>query len=275
MVPVRLLWSILIVIAAFALTFFACGDDDRGGEVVRYASEFTAVEIDPGAPATLQLAVQACAGLYNRELGGSIYIQMEAHDEQWLDELDLEPNDVVNAQGEREGRHGSQNNWVIHTVGDRDVVVVDLFGKVKWGTFVGDNLSTAVRAQGGAGLVLDGGIRDTIRVYALPDINVFCRGFDPTPIRNVTLLSLNGPTRIGQATCLPGDVVLGTRGGVIFIPPHLVEEVVTASEDTRIRDQFGQQRLREGKYTSGQIDVSVWEDHIEADFQEWLKARRG
>lgn len=184
-------------------------------------------------------------------------------------------NDAVNAQGEREGRHGSQNNWVIHTVGDGDVVVVDLFGKVKWGTFVGDNLSTAVRAQGGGGLVIDGGIRDTQRIYELPDINVFCRGFDPTGIRYLTLISLNGPTRIGQATCLPGDVVLGTIGGVIFIPPHLVEEVLMSSEDTRIRDQFGQQRLREGKYTSGQIDTAVWEEHIEADFQEWLKARRG
>jgi hypothetical protein len=61
------------------------------------ASEFTAVEVGPEASATLQLAVQACAGLYNRRLGGSIYIKMEANDEQWLDELDLEPKNVVNA----------------------------------------------------------------------------------------------------------------------------------------------------------------------------------
>jgi len=106
----------------------------------------------------------------------------------------------------------------------------------------------------------------------LPDINVFCRGFDPTGIRDVTLISLNGPTRIGQATVLPGDIVLGSLTGLIFIPPHLVEEVVLTSEDISIRDQFGKQRLREGKYTSGQIDT-VWEDDIEADFQEWYKQR--
>ncbi len=183
-------------------------------------------------------------------------------------------NDVVKAQGEREARHGSQNNWVIHAVGENDVVVVNLFGKVKYGTFVGDNLSTAVSSQKGTGLVIDGGIRDTVGVYDLPDINVFCRGFDPTPIRDVTLISLNGPTRIGQATVLPGDIVLGSLTGVIFIPPHLVEEVVTTSEEIRIRDEFGKQRLREGKYTSGQIDVSVWADEIEADFQEWRKQRQ-
>jgi hypothetical protein len=43
------------------------------------------------------VAVQACTGLYNRELGGSIYVNMEAKDQQWLEELDLEPTNVVNA----------------------------------------------------------------------------------------------------------------------------------------------------------------------------------
>jgi regulator of RNase E activity RraA len=182
---------------------------------------------------------------------------------------------VVNAQGEKEGRHGSQNNWVIHTVGKGDVVVVNLFGKVRWGTFVGDNLSTAIMTQGGAGLVVDGGIRDTQRIYSLPNINVYCRGVDPTPIRELTLTGFNGPTRIGRATCMPGDVVLGTRGGVVFIPPHLVEEVVTSSERVRIRDQFGQQRIAEGVYSSGEIDVAEWEPRIEEDFQGWLKERQG
>jgi len=182
-------------------------------------------------------------------------------------------NDVVNAQGECEGRHGSQNNWVIQAVGENDVVVVNLFGKVKDGTFIGDNLATAVSGQKGAGLVIDGGIRDPGGVFDAPNINVFCRGFDPTAIKDVTLISLNGPTQIGQVTVLPGDIVLGTLEGVIFIPPHLVEEVVTTSEEIRIRDKFGKQRLREGKYTSGQIDVSVWEVEIEADFQEWRKQR--
>jgi regulator of RNase E activity RraA len=181
---------------------------------------------------------------------------------------------VVKNQGEREGRKGSQNNWVIQSVRENDVVVVDLFGKVLNGTFVGDNLSSAVVGHGGTGLVLDGGIRDTTRIYELNGINVFCRGFHPTAIGDVTLTGLNGPTRIGQATCMPGDVVLGTRAGIIFIPPHLVEEVVTNSEKIRVRDQFGKQRLREKKYASGQIDVGTWEPAIQADFEQWLKERQ-
>ncbi len=183
-------------------------------------------------------------------------------------------NDVVKAQGDSEGRKGSQNNWVIQSCKEHDVVVVDLFGKIRDGTFIGDNLSSAVVGHGGAGIVIDGGIRDTQRIYELQGINVFCRGLDPTPILDLMLIGLNGPTRIGKATVLPGDVVLGTRAGIIFIPPHLAEEVVNESERIRTRDQFGKQRLRERKYASGQIDVPNWEPAIEADFQQWLKEKK-
>ena len=70
----------------------------------------------------------------------------------------------------------------------------------------------------------------------------------------------------------PGDVVLGSPSGVLFIPPHLVEKVLTESEDIRVRDEFGKSRLAEGIWTSGQID-SAWSDEIKADFENW-KANR-
>ena len=79
-------------------------------------------------------------------------------------------------------------------------------------------------------MVIEGGIRDTQRIMQLDEFNGFVRGFDPTAIANVTLAEINGITRIGEATCLPGDVVLGTLTGVIFIPSHLAELVVTTSE---------------------------------------------
>jgi regulator of RNase E activity RraA len=86
----------------------------------------------------------------------------------------------------------------------------------------------------------------------------------------VTLAGLNIPIRVGGITVLPGDVILGTPTGVITIPPHLAQEVVEVSEDVRVRDTFGHQRLAEGKYTSGEIDTT-WREDIEADFQEWRK----
>lgn len=185
---------------------------------------------------------------------------------------DLE--EVVDAVGQAEARRGGQNTWVIDSLTAGDVLVVDLFGKIHDGTFIGDNLATATRARTGTGIVIDGGIRDFQRVQRMADFAVFCRGVDPSAIADVTLVGVNVPIRIGHATVLPGDVVLGTPSGITFVPPHLVEEVVTASEDVRERDVFGKQRLAEGVYTSGQIDVSVWADEIEADYRVWLGERR-
>ena len=181
-------------------------------------------------------------------------------------------DDVVKAQGEREGRHLAQHRWALDIVGENDVVVLDLFGKIRYGPCIGDNLATAISSQKGSGLVTDGAIRDPGGVYDVPNINVFCRGFDPTPNKDVTLISLNGPTRIGQATVLPGDIVLGIITGVTFIPPHLVEEIITTSEGIRLQDEFRKQRLQERKYTAGQV-YPKWGDEIEADFQEWRKQR--
>jgi regulator of RNase E activity RraA len=91
----------------------------------------------------------------------------------------------------------------------------------------------------------------------------------PSAILDVIVVEVNGPVRIGNATVMPGDVVLGAREGVTFVPPHLAEEVVGRSEDVRQRDVFGKSRIAEGIYTSGQIDVSTWADEIEADYASW------
>jgi 4-hydroxy-4-methyl-2-oxoglutarate aldolase len=182
-------------------------------------------------------------------------------------------NDLVEETGKKEGRIGGQNSWVIDTLQLGDVMVVDMFGKIKDGTFVGDNLSTSLRARTKAGAVIDGAIRDYQGVSRLSDIAIFCRGLHPTAIADVTLVGVNVPIRIGDATVLPGDIVLGTPTGVIFIPPHLAEQVVERSEDVRMRDRFGKQRLGEGRYAPGQVD-RVWTPEIEVDYENWLKEKQ-
>ena len=183
-------------------------------------------------------------------------------------------HDAVQQAGLGEGRSGigGQNSWIIQQLELGDVMVVDIFGKIKDGTVVGDNLGTAVRSRTRAGAVIDGGIRDYQGLVQLEDVNFFIRGVDPTAIADVTLAGINIPIRIGGVTVLPGDVVLGTPTGTIFIPPHLVQEVVEQSENIRVRDEFGRLRIAEGTYTSGEIDT-VWREEIEADFQAWKQAR--
>ncbi len=182
-------------------------------------------------------------------------------------------NEVIAEQGKTDKRIGAQNSWVIDTVVKGDVIVVDLMGKVVDGTFMGDNLANSIYAKsGGTGVVIDGGARDIQGCLEVPNFPIFTRGWDPSVIAGVMLMGINTPIRIGHASVMPGDVVLAKREGIIFIPAHLAQEVVETSEIIQIRDEFGHQRLREGKYTPGQIDRK-WTDDIEADFTQWLKAR--
>jgi len=168
---------------------------------------------------------------------------------------------------------GRQNSWIIDSLTTGDVMVTDIFGKIENGTVVGDNLGTAVASRTGAGAVIDGGVRDLPGLAALENASFFCRGAHPTAILDVTLGGINVPVRIGPATVLPGDVVLGTPTGVIFIPPHLAELVAAAAEDVAVRDIFGKLRLAGRVYGPAEIDVPVWAPGIEADFQRWRRAR--
>lgn len=180
--------------------------------------------------------------------------------------------ELVEETGKAEGRIGGQNSWVIDTLEKNDVMVVDMFGKIKNGTFIGDNLATSIKTRTEAGAVIEGGIRDYAGISQLENVAFFCRGLDPTAIRETTLAGINIPVRIDEVTILPGDVVLGTPTGVIFIPAHLAQAVVEASENIRMRDRFGKLRLSEGKYTPGEIDRK-WDQHIEDDYAEWLAAQ--
>ena len=169
-----------------------------------------------------------------------------------------------------EGRIGMMNSWVIETLVKDDVIVVDLFDKIFEGTYSGGNLSTAIAARTGRGQIIWGGIRDIQQIHEIEGFQTYYRGYDPTGIREVTLVGLNVPCRIGEATCMPGDVVLGTMAGVLFIPPHLAEESVVNAEKTKLRELFGLERLRQRIYTSAEMDTK-WTDAIEADFTDWRR----
>ncbi|MCA1670311.1 MAG: RraA family protein [Thermomicrobia bacterium] len=184
-------------------------------------------------------------------------------------------HDLVQETGEAEerGSRGGQNSWVINTLEPRDVMVVDMFGKIEGGPFVGDNLTTSVRNRTGTGAVIEGTIRDFRGIAEMPEINIFCRGLHPSFIMDVTLGGINLPMRIENVTVLPGDVVLGTPTGVVFIPAHLAQEVVETAETIMQRDTFSRARLTAGVYTPGEIDVPEWTPNIEADFQQWRTKR--
>ncbi|MFD0589188.1 RraA family protein [Paenibacillus sp. GCM10027627] len=173
--------------------------------------------------------------------------------------------------GKENGFRGNYNQWVIDSLRDDDVAVVDLFDKVRFGTYIGGNLGTSIseRTKRG-GAVIWGGVRDSEQLSEIAEINVFCRGSDPTLLKDTMMVGFNVPTRIGQAICLPGDVVLGTPAGVVFIPPHLAEEIASDAEKIQIRDHFSFERLNSRTYTTSELDAE-WSSAIWSDFYNWLE----
>jgi regulator of RNase E activity RraA len=176
-------------------------------------------------------------------------------------------NTLLNYGHNEEHRKGFFNQWVLDQLVEDDVVVVDLFDKIFEGTYVGGNLSTAIASRtkrGGA--VIWGGVRDLEQIVKIKETQTFYRGVDPTGINNVTMTGFNTPCRIGGAICMPGDVVLGTISGVIFIPPQHAETVVVGAEKSHVRDIFGFARLSQGIYITAQIDTAwtlpMWEDFL-------------
>ena len=167
--------------------------------------------------------------------------------------------DVMFDVGRAEGRQGNFNQWVIDTLVEGDVVVVDMYDKIFKGTYLGGNLTTAIktRTKTGGGVIW-GGIRDVEQMKQEDDVQVYYRGIDPTPIREFVMKDFNSITRIGKATVLPGDIVFGAGGGVLFIPAHLVPSVVDGAAKSHIKDDFGFEMISQNKFTTAQIDRNTW-----------------
>lgn len=180
---------------------------------------------------------------------------------------------AIDSLGKKQGKRG-QNSWPVDLLVKGDVYVADQFGAHRNGPTIGDNVGNAIYAKSGNGIVYDGALRDVEGLREIGGFTSYYTSYDPSyhnPQGDLTtmLVGINHPTRIRTVTVMPGDIVLGKLGVVVFIPPQLAERVVTTSEIVRLRDLFGHQRLREGKYTAGQIDAR-WSDEIEKDFSKWL-----
>ncbi len=164
---------------------------------------------------------------------------------------------------------GNSNAWPIQRLGKDDVYVADCFGKIAQGTLIGDSLATAIYNKTGTGVIFDGSARDLSGMAKIDGFNAFVRDFDPTFLEDVVLMGLNTPVRIGEAICLPGDLVISEREGVLFIPAHMAEKVIVTAEFIGVRDAFGYEMLKSGRYNTGQMD-NEWTDAIKKDFLKWL-----
>ena len=178
---------------------------------------------------------------------------------------------LVRAEGKTEGRSqkGGINTWPIDVLTKGDIYVADGFGKVKDGTLIGSSLGNAIYGKTGKGVIFYGSVRDMQELSETEGFNGWVKGQHPSAIKDMTPTGINVPIRIGAVTVFPGDVVLANKYGTIFIPAHLVENLVSSSEMTALRDEFERLRLQENKYLAGEIHGS-WTDVIKEDFKNWV-----
>jgi regulator of RNase E activity RraA len=178
---------------------------------------------------------------------------------------------LVRAQGKAEGRSqkGGINIWPIDILTKGDIYVADGFGKIKDGTLIGSSLGNAIYGKTGKGVIFYGSVRDMQELKDTKGFNAWVKGHHPSYIRDMTPTAINAPIRVGEVTVLPGDVVFANEYGVVFIPAHLVEGLVSTSEMVALRDEFERVLLQQNKYPSGEIHGD-WSDKIKNDFRAWV-----
>jgi 4-hydroxy-4-methyl-2-oxoglutarate aldolase len=180
---------------------------------------------------------------------------------------------VAEQKAKERGLPALTNQMAIDMLQPGDVLVVDLFGKKVDGTIVGDNLFYYVMtATHKAGLVVDGSVRDLDGIAEI-DMPAYFKSTDPTPIGNVMLTGINVPIRIGNAMVMPGDLAVGDREGVYFIPPEFVKEVLDRADVVHIHDEWTKMKFAEGKYKSSEIYSSPSDPKLKQEYQEYLKKK--
>lgn len=182
-------------------------------------------------------------------------------------------DEVAEGKAKERGMPRLMNQTAIDMLQPGDVLVVDLFGKKVDGTIVGDNLFYYVmKATHSGGLVVDGSVRDLDGISKI-DMPAYFRSVDPTPIGNVMLTGINVPIRIGGVTVMPGDLVVGDREGVYFIPPQFVEQILDQADEIHIHDEWTKMKFDEGKYKSSEIYSSPKDPKLQKEYEEYLKKR--
>ncbi|MBK9134179.1 MAG: ribonuclease activity regulator RraA [Betaproteobacteria bacterium] len=115
----------------------------------------------------------------------------------------------------------------------------------------GGILVSRLMKRGAAGIVTDGGFRDSPEIAKLPLPAYHCRPSAPTNITLHHAIDINVPIGCGDAPVFPGDVIVGDGEGVVVIPAHLADEVAAEATEMTAFEDFVQERVLAGQSILG------------------------
>ncbi|WP_457100787.1 RraA family protein [Microbacterium sp. P5_E9] len=155
---------------------------------------------------------------------------------------------------------------VLETIQPGDVLVVQAFGSAFTGCF-GDMLVRYFKKRGGAGIVVDGRIRDAARVREL-GVPIWCTGTTPHYASQTDLFpwAYDVPIAAGGVLCLPGDVVVADDDGAVIVPSGKALELVQSAEDHENWEEFSRLRLDQGARLSDYYPLS---SNSRVEYEEW------
>ena len=135
----------------------------------------------------------------------------------------------------------------------------------------GGILVTRLMMRGVAGVVTDGGFRDSPEIAEMTIPAYHNRPSAPT---NITLhqgIDANVPIGCGDAPVWPGDIVVGDGEGVVIVPAHLADEIAEEAFEMTAFEDFVAEKVREGRSIVGLYPPTM--EQSKTDFAAWRKAK--
>ena len=171
----------------------------------------------------------------------------------------------------RDALKGSEDTQklAVETVSPGDVLIMEARGDVGAGT-IGDILAARVLARGGAGIVTDGGVRDSPGVADLA-IPAYCRTSHAASLwaRHIPL-EMDVPITCAGTLVMPGDVIVGDAEGVVVLPAALAEEIAHDALEQEDREAWALERVQAGESIRGVYPIA---DERRAEYERWHATR--
>jgi regulator of RNase E activity RraA len=136
----------------------------------------------------------------------------------------------------------------------------------------GGILVTRLMKRGVAGVVTDGGFRDSAEIASLEIPSYHHRPSAPTNLTIHQAIDINVPIGCGDAPVFPSDVIVGDADGVVVIPAHLADEIATEAVEMTVFEDFVTAMVHDGRSILGLYPAT--EETTKADFAAWRKKHK-
>jgi 5-oxopent-3-ene-1,2,5-tricarboxylate decarboxylase / 2-hydroxyhepta-2,4-diene-1,7-dioate isomerase len=167
----------------------------------------------------------------------------------------------------RDLRRGSEDaqKLAVETVSPEDVLIMEARGERGAGT-IGDILAARVLARGGAGIVTDGGVRDSPGVADLGIPTYFLTPNAASLWLKHVPLDVDVPITCAGTLVIPGDVIVGDAEGVVVLPASLAEEIAHDALEQEDREAWALERVQAGESIRGVYPIAP---DRRAEYERW------